>query len=241
LRNDAYSSAFSAPSLSLSQSRKIAWIMFCGSMNSLRKRPPQTITANASLWLRGVAGDYSSWSWSSSPIPSIARFFTALPLPRTWQTPSTQIGRRLERNLGEWTCAKRLRPRALPPRAESHCCLSSRDDAAMISAGSNSVSMSKRGQSNSTAVCAYTSSGTAGRCVSGARQPPASSLHSPSSRHRESPPGPPLTQPPTHRSSTRPRRQRCTCAACCPRRHGRARWSSRPPPPLVRLLRTRPS
>ena len=100
LRNDAYSSAFSAPSLSLSQSRKIAWIMFCGSMNSLRKRPPQTITANASLWLRGVAGDYSSWSWSSSAIPSIARFFTALPLPRTWQTTSTQNGRRLERNLG---------------------------------------------------------------------------------------------------------------------------------------------
>ena len=40
LRNDAYSSAFSAPSLSLSQSRKIAWIMFCGSMNSLRSQPP---------------------------------------------------------------------------------------------------------------------------------------------------------------------------------------------------------
>ena len=100
LRNDAYSSAFSAPSLSLSQSRKIAWIMFCGSMNSLRKRPPQTITANASLWQREVAGDYSSWSWSSSPIPSIARFFTALPLPSTWQTTSTQNGRRLERNLG---------------------------------------------------------------------------------------------------------------------------------------------
>ena len=40
LRNDAYSSALSAPSLSLSQSRKIAWIMFCGSMNSLRLQTP---------------------------------------------------------------------------------------------------------------------------------------------------------------------------------------------------------
>ena len=52
---------------------------------------------------------------------------------------------------GECTCAKRLRPRALPPRAESHCCLSSRDDAAMISAGSNSVNIgTKRGQPDPT-------------------------------------------------------------------------------------------
>ena len=56
LRNDAYSSAFSAPSLSLSQSRKIAWIIFCGSMNSLRsqttfKQSRPTLACGSGEWL----------------------------------------------------------------------------------------------------------------------------------------------------------------------------------------------